>query len=114
MKTAEEIWMEKDRNLITVSAETIICDALKIMVENKIGAMLVTKDDKIIGIWTERDLMRDMMKEGFNTKLARIGDYMSTNLRTVPGTATVYHMLDKYLGMRIRHLIVEKEGNYIG
>lgn len=114
MKTAEEIWNEKERNLVTVNSDTTIFDALQLMVQHKIGAMLVTKDDKIVGIWTERDLMEDLVAKGCDIKTAPIGDFMTTTLKTVDYTATVYSMLDKYLGMRLRHLIIEKEGEYIG
>jgi len=114
MKTAEEIWKEKERQLVTVTADTTIYDALQIMVRNKIGAILVTQDDKIVGIWTERDLMEDIVEKGYDIKNTPIGDYMTTGLKTVHHTATVYNMLDKYLGMRLRHLIVEKDGEYIG
>lgn len=114
MKTAEEIWNEKGRDLITVNADTTIINALTIMAHNKIGAMLVTKDDQIVGIWTERDLMEDIVDKGCDIKNGKIGDFMTTNLKTVAHTATVYSMLDKYLGMRLRHLIIEKEGKYIG
>lgn len=114
MKTAEEIWNEKGRDLVTVTADTSIINALTIMAHNKIGAMLVTKDDQIVGIWTERDLMEDIVDKGCDIKAGKIGDYMTTNLKSVPHTATVDNMLDKYLGMRLRHLIVEKDGKYIG
>ncbi|MFC2134994.1 cyclic nucleotide-binding/CBS domain-containing protein [Bacteroidota bacterium] len=114
MKTAEEIWNEKGRDLITVNTDTTLINALTIMTHNKIGAMLVTKDEKIVGIWTERDLMEDIVDKGCDIKNAKIGDFMTTDLKTIEHTATVYNMLDKYLGMRLRHLIVEKEGKYIG
>jgi len=114
MKTAEEIWNEKGKNLITVNEDATIFEAMKLMVQNKIGAMLITKDNNIVGIWTERDLLKDVVEKGCDIKKSKIGELMVTQLKTVPHTATVYQMLDKYLGMRIRHLIIEKEGEYIG
>ena len=114
MKTAEEIWNEKERHLVTVTADTKIYDALKLMAQHKIGAMLITENDKIVGIWTERDLMEDIAEKECDIKNARIGDYMTTDLKSVDSSATVYEMLDKYLGMRLRHLIIEKDGEHVG
>jgi signal-transduction protein with cAMP-binding, CBS, and nucleotidyltransferase domain len=114
MKTAEEILREKARDIITVTPETSIEEALQLMVYHKIGAILVKEGDDIVGIWTERDLMQDILQEGFSIKEARIGDYMTTGLLSAPCTDTSYELMDKFLGMRLRHLLIEKNGHYIG
>ncbi|MBN2365498.1 MAG: CBS domain-containing protein, partial [Calditrichaeota bacterium] len=72
MKTAEEILKDKDGGLITVSPDTTIVEALRIMIENQIGAILIKENDKITGIWTERDLMRNTVQGDFDPKKARI------------------------------------------
>lgn len=114
MKTAEEILAEKDQGFICVSPDTTIYDALKVMVEKKIGSILIRDGEDIVGIWTERDLVQNTIIVGFDPKTALIKDYMSTNLQSVPHTATVYNLKDKFLGMRLRRLLIEKEGKYIG
>ncbi|MFQ5602468.1 MAG: cyclic nucleotide-binding/CBS domain-containing protein [bacterium] len=114
MKTAEDIINEKSSDMIWVSPDTTIEEALKIMVENRFGSMVIKDGEKIVGIWTERDLMEDILTKGFDPKKAKIGDYMTKDLITAPHTDTVYHLLDKFLGLRQRHLFIEKEGKYIG
>ncbi len=114
MITAEDILRDKAQAPISVSDDTCILEALKIMLEHNIGSILVTDADKIVGIWTERDLMRNAVSDGFDPKTARIGDYMSTRLITAPHTASLYLLLDKFLGLSVRHMLIEKEGNYIG
>lgn len=114
MKTAEEIVREKARDIISVTPDTSIEEALQLMVYHKIGAIMVKEDDAIVGIWTERDLMHDVLQEGFNIKEARIGDYMTTGLVSAPSTDSSYELMDKFLGMRLRHLLIEKNGQYIG
>jgi signal-transduction protein with cAMP-binding, CBS, and nucleotidyltransferase domain len=84
------------------------------MLKNQIGAMLVKEGDKIIGIWTERDLMRNIVSAGFDPNTAKIGDYMTTGIKSAPITDTVYMLKDKFLGLRLRHLVIEKEGQYVG
>jgi len=114
MKTAEEVLREKARDIISVSPDTSIYDALQKMVHYKIGAILIKDDNEIIGIWTERDLMHDSLREDFNIRQARIGDYMTTGLLSAPNTDSCYELMDKFLGMRLRHLLIEKNGEYIG
>ena len=60
MRTAEDILnKKKSATLITVDADTVIHEAMVLMVSNKVGAMLVTEEEKLKGIWTERDLLGD-------------------------------------------------------
>ncbi len=114
MKTAEQMVNEKNQEMVCTAPETTVHDALDKMLSVRIGAMLIKRDDKIIGIWTERDLMRNVIAPGFDCKSAQLGDLMTTKLVTVPHDATVYNLKDKLLGMRLRHLLVEKDGQYIG
>lgn len=114
MKTADEILNEKNRDMIFVTEDTKIRDALEIMNKNNIGAILVKKENQIVGIWTERDLMKNILMEGFNPDESLIGDYMITDLQSSPHTSTIYKLMDKFLGKRLRHLLIEKDGEYIG
>ena len=114
MKSAEDILKNKNQEMICISEDKTILEALEIMLKKQIGAILVKKEDDIIGIWTERDLMKNTKTEGFDPKTARIGDYMTTDLFSAPHTDSVYSLLDKFLGKRMRHLLIEKEGKYIG
>ena len=72
MKTAEDILANKKRHLITTASNKTIHEALEVMNAHKVGAILLTEaeEHKIVGIWTERDLMRNVMIEGFNPKAA--------------------------------------------
>lgn len=114
MKTADDILKEKNRDMISVNADTSVIDAVKIMNENNIGAILIKKENEIIGIWTERDLLKNSLREGFNPATAVIGDYMNTGLQSAAHTSTIYQLMDKFLGRRLRHLLIEKDGRYIG
>lgn len=114
MRTAEEMLKEKGDHMIYVSPETTISDALRLMIEKQIGAILVKEKDQIVGIWTERDLMRNTITAGFDVSSAKVADYMTTGLKAAPHSDTVYKLLDKFLGLRLRHLLIEKEGEYVG
>lgn len=112
--TAADILETKGGIIFSVDIDATVADALHIMIEKKIGAILIKEGDEIKGIWTERDLMKNVITDGFYSKTTKINDVMTTNLISVPHTASLYQLMDKCLGMRLRHLLVEKDGKYIG
>lgn len=114
MKTAEDMVQEKNREIICVSPEITVYEALRIMNKKNIGSIFIKEGDKIIGVWTERDLMRNVMIEGFDLKTAKIKDYMTKDLICAKHTDSLYKILDIFLGRRFRRILVEKEGEYIG
>jgi CBS domain-containing protein len=74
MKTAEDILEDKQRDIVYISWDQTVYQACRKMVENKIGAILVKKDDEFVGIWSERDLLRNIISEGFDPEQAKVGD----------------------------------------
>ncbi len=114
METAKNMVEDKGQEIITVPVGTTLFATLEKMNQKKVGAILVTRDERIIGIWTERDLMRDVIQEGFDLKSALIEDYMTTDLRSAHHTDTVFNLMDKFLGLRIRHLLIEEDDSIIG
>lgn len=114
MKTAEEMLQENAREIIYVTADATLHEALQKMVIHNIGAIFIKEDDQIIGVWTERDLMRNMLSPSFNPQHEIISKYMTTGLLSAPHTDTTEDLMDKFLGMRLRHLLIEKDGEFIG
>lgn len=114
MKTAYDMIQDKPRDLLSVPVGTTVMDALRKMNDRRVGAILVTREKKPVGIWTERDLMRNMIEASFDPQTAHIEDYMTKDLIYAPHTDTVYNLMDKFLGLRVRHLLIEKDGEPIG
>lgn len=115
MYTAEDMLNEKSSSdIIYTSPDATLADALDIMLNKKIGAILVKDNDKFVGIWTERDLMRNVVTEGFFSKTSKIKDYMTTELKTAKHDDSIFFLKDKFLGKRLRHLLIEKDGVFIG
>ncbi len=113
MKKAEEILKEKTGDLLSVGLDTTIKEALTLMTTKGVGAIVVKDGDKYAGIWTERDLMRNILTDAFDLD-SKVSKYMSTSLKYCEHTDTSLQLQDKFLGMRIRHLLVRKEGKCIG
>lgn len=114
MITAEEILKINNRDIISLNEDATLYDALKTMVNNKIGAVSVVRKGKIIGLWTERDLLRDILSADFDLKNAKISDFMMPTVYTAPHTSTISELQDRFLGLYIRHLFIEKNGEIIG
>ncbi|UCF91349.1 MAG: CBS domain-containing protein, partial [Desulfobacterales bacterium] len=92
MKTAEDIVKDKKSDIISIGSDRSILQACQVMVANKIGAILVEKNDELVGIWTERDLLRNVATPGFDPQTARVGDYMTAPLRTVPHNTRLHKL----------------------
>ena len=114
MITAEDIINEKNKLIISVSPEATIIEALKVMVNNNIGSILVKESNQYIGIYTEREFVHDSIIEGFNPHSEIIRDHMVTRLVTAKADETIHELQDKFLGACLRHLLVKKGKKVIG
>ena len=113
-RTAKDILTEKGGHLITISSDATVYQALTIMTQNKVGSIVIVEDEKIVGIWTERDLMFQVLEEGFDPRTARLKDHMTENLISADVNEHAFQLYDKFLGRRIRHLLIREAGEYIG
>ena len=114
MKTAGDILNDKKRDMVVVRPEQTIREALEHMQVNRIGAILVKRGDKIVGIWTERDLARDILKRGFDIDTAKVGDHMTTRLYTAPDDTPLLKLQEMFLGLFIRHILITQRRKTIG
>lgn len=115
MKTAEDILNEKRTpKMVSVPGETPIAEVVRLMVKSNIGAMLVRKNDRIAGIWTERDFLRNAMEPSFDPHTARVGDYMKADLKSAPHDTPIIALQEMFLGLFIRHILIRKKDAYLG
>jgi len=115
MKTAQDILNQKAKvSLFTVSPQETVKKAIEKMVAKKIGAILVEEDNRIIGIWTERDLLNNMTNPGFNPERDPVRGYMSSPLKKVSPDTPLVVLEEMFLGLFIRHILVEKDNRYVG
>ena len=114
MRVAEDLIKDKNRELVSVPAGMTVAEGVATMARENVGCLLISEAGSIVGIWTERDLAQDVAKDGFEISSATLGSYMSQPLVTCEWSDSVYSLMDKFLGLRIRHLPVKKEGEFIG
>jgi signal-transduction protein with cAMP-binding, CBS, and nucleotidyltransferase domain len=114
MRTAGDILNDKKRDMVAVRPEQTLREALERMQANRIGAILVKRADKIVGIWTERDLARDVLKPGFDIDAARVEDHMTIQLFTAPDDTPLLKLQEMFLGLFIRHILITRRRKAVG
>ena len=115
MTTVRHLLEEKKRTgFVSVASTDSVLQALKIMNENKIGSVMVTEGDKIVGIYTERDYLRKGEIEGRVAKDTLIGDVMTPRMVTVTRDTSVDQCIGLMKQYGIRHLPVLENGQLVG
>lgn len=115
MKTAEDILKDKPRRpKICVSPRQTIAEAIRVMNDANVGAILIEDGADVVGIWTERDLLRSMGAAGFDPKTALIGDHMKTRLHSAAHDTPLIQLEEMFLGLFIRHIVIMREDNFAG
>jgi len=114
LKTAEDIILDKNNEIVSVTKNQTVAEAIDLMNTNKIGAILVEEGDDLIGIWTERDYLRGSSDPAFDPKTARVGDHMTSPLHFAQHDATLTQLEEMFLGLYLRHIPVKKENRVVG
>ncbi len=115
MKTVAQILKAKPtQDIFSASPKMTVFDAIKLMSEKNIGALLVTDGDKIVGIFTERDYARKIALKGHSSKSTPVGDIMSSHVMYVRPSQTNEECMALMTDNRIRHLPVMDQGRLIG
>lgn len=115
MKSAAQILKSKsDQIVYSVKSSASVFDALKLMAEKNVGALLVMEGDKIVGIFTERDYARRVILKGLSSKETSVRDVMITTVMYVRPTQTNEECMALMTDNRLRHLPVMDDGKLLG
>jgi CBS domain-containing protein len=116
MKTVRQLLDAKGRTVLSISPDATVYDALVIMAEKHVGALLVMDGDHLAGIFSERDYARSVALKGKSSKDTPIKEIMTPGslLITVTPTQTVEECLSLVSNKRIRHLPVLDNGKVAG
>ena len=114
MKTVRQLLETKGNKIYSVASDCLIYDALTMMAEHRIGALLVMDADHLAGIFSERDYAREVVLKGRTSKTSPVSEVMSTKLITVTCDHTVEECINLMSGKRIRHLPVLHDDKVVG
>lgn len=104
----------KGTTVFSIEPSTSVYDALAMMADHEIGALLVMEGGRLVGVISERDYARKVILQGRSSRDTRVDDIMSSDLVTVTGQATVDDCMKLMTQYRIRHIPVVEGGNVTG
>lgn len=110
MPTVKELIQTKNRQLVTISSVMPIIDALKIMAAANIGALVVLKEEKYVGIFTERDYARKVVLEGKASNNTSVEEVMAKDLPHLNATDSVDQCSLLMTEKNLRYLPIFEKG----
>jgi CBS domain-containing protein len=116
MKTVKQILQSKTRGIgiLSISPDATVYEALKLMAEEEVGALLVIDADKLVGIITERDYARKVILHGKSSKEIQVRDIMTSKIVYVSTAQTVDECMALMTDKRVRHLPVYEDNRLVG
>lgn len=102
------------KGIITVGPAATVFDALCLMAENNIGALVVLEKGRVVGVISERDYARKVILIGKSSRETTVAQIMGTPAVTVSSAATVAECMALMTGRFIRHLPVVADGALVG
>lgn len=114
MHTVASILNRKGRAPVTVTPDTAVTEALRIMAEQNIGSVVVMKGNEYLGIMTERDYSRKVILKGKHSTSTQVEEIMSAGLPEVRPSDSIDHCMQVMTEKNIRYMPVFDSGKFTG
>jgi CBS domain-containing protein len=105
---------QKGEQIWSVTPDTTVYDALEIMADREVGALLVLESDDLVGVISERDYARKVILQGRSSKDTLVADIMTHGVVTVTPSHTVDECMKLMTELRVRHLPVTEGSQIVG
>jgi CBS domain-containing protein len=114
MKPVIELLKKRDSAIYRVAPDVTVFDALHLLANYGVGALLVMVEDRLVGVLSERDYTRKVALQGLNSRETRVAEIMTPNVITVTPTTDTNACMALMSQKRIRHLPVVDGAQVIG
>lgn len=114
MKNVRELVDQKGNMVWSVKPAVTVFETLQLMAEKEVGAVLVFEDDRLVGMFSERDYARQVILKGKASKDTPVRDVMTARVTYVRPEQTVEDCMALMTDKRVRHLPVLDQGKVIG
>ena len=114
MKTIRQLLEGKGHDVVSATPNTSVYEALELMAENNIGALLVLEADNLVGIFSERDYARKVVLRGKSSRGTVLGEIMSQEVACVRPAQTIQECMALMTDKHIRHLPVLEDEKLVG
>jgi CBS domain-containing protein len=109
-----DILRRKGNQVVSIPPHATVLDALRLMADKNLGALLIMDDNRLAGIFTERDYARKIILLGRNSKDTPITEVMTANVRTITVETDISECMKMMTEKTIRHLPVMESESVIG
>jgi CBS domain-containing protein len=114
MTTVRNVLQAKNNNIWSIAPDAVVFDALKIMAEKNVGALLVMQSDKVVGIFSERDYARKIVLKGESSHTTAVKDVMTSGVLSISAEQSIDECMALMTNKHVRHLPVLENGKLIG
>jgi CBS domain-containing protein len=114
MSTIREILEHKGNNVLTITSQRSVLDAIGTMSEANIGAIVIQDAEQPVGIFTERDYLRKIALQGRSSRETAVSEVMSSPLITVLLSESPRLAMETMTECRCRHLVVMEGEKMVG
>jgi CBS domain-containing protein len=114
MRTVEQLLQVKGTDIWSIEPLTTAYNALEIMAEKNVGALLVMEKEKVVGIFSERDYARKVILKDKSSKNTSVGELMTREVFYIDAKSTLEESMALMTAKRIRHLPILKNNQLIG
>lgn len=114
MNTISSILARKGSDTVSVSPQTTVLEALRLMAEKNIGSVIVVENGQYLGLVSERDYSRKVILKGKHSSDTPVSEIMSSDLPTVSPKDSVEHCMSLMTKNAIRYIPVFEEGRLAG
>jgi len=114
MSTVSQILDHKGGMVLSVDSDETVFDAISLMAQLNIGAVLVQNDDAISGIFTERDYLQKIALKSLSSQETRVGDVMSSPVISADPGDSIQQCMETMTTCHCRHLPVVENGKLLG
>jgi CBS domain-containing protein len=113
MATVRDILAKKGTQVLSIQPEASVYDAARLMNEHKVGAVLVTEAGRLLGIFTERDVLMRIVAQRRDPVETRVEEVMTTGLACCRQHTTLDEARGVMMNRRIRHLPVVNDAEQV-
>jgi len=114
MRTVRQLLEAKTPEIYAIAPEAPVIEAIRLMAEKRIGAVLVMEGSRLVGILSERDYARKIVLQGRSSSDTPVRTIMTADVVTVRPEDTADHCMQVVTEQRIRHLPVIRGGEVVG
>jgi len=114
MSTVRDIIRKKDNEIWSIAPDATVYEALQIMAEKNVGALLVKTGDQVDGILSERDCIRKVDLQGHTSRVTKVSEIMTSDVISVQVTEKIEDCMSAMIEKNIRHLPVYESEQLLG